>query len=72
MNQFRNRYDRTIVNVGTYNLFRSVKQLWSKSVRDKEVVEDGASHKLRKDLDGSDPQFLESSLKQRRISLLVY
>ena len=72
MNQFRNRYDRTIVNVGTYTLCRCAKQLWSKFVMDKEVVEDGASPKLREDPDGSDLQFLESSLKQRRISLLVY
>ena len=72
MNQFLNRYDRTIVDVGTHILFRFARQLWSKSVMNKEVVEDGASPKLREDPDGSDLQFLESSLKQRRISLLVY
>lgn len=57
MNQFRNRF---------------AKQLWSKSVMDKKVVVDGASQKLREDPAGSDLQFLESLLKQSRISLLVY
>ena len=72
MNQFRNRFDRTVVNDGTNTLFRFAKQLWSKSVMDKKMVVVGASQKLREDPAGSDLQFFGSLLKQSRISLLVY
>jgi hypothetical protein len=57
VNQFQNRF---------------AKQLWSKFVMDKEVVEDGAIQQLREDQGGSDLQFSESLLKQRRISFPVY